>query len=354
MADRPRLAIELPTGRRRPMSRAEPPSPERPLHFPRGYGVGQSPAMAAVHRHMNSLAGAHVPILITGETGVGKELIARILHLSSPRCEGPFVAVNCAAIPADLAEAELFGIERGVATGVHGRRGKFQQADGGTLFLDEIGEMPMNIQAKLLRALQEDEVQPIGGRTRLFNVWILAATNAELQERIEDSSFRSDLFFRLAGFRLDIPSLRQRPEDIPGLVSHFLHLGIETTGKQILGVTVEAMDQFVAHPWPGNIRQLKNEIRALVLRCSEGQAIDSSLLGARPATASGAEGQVLGPAPLDLEARVQDLEQALIEEALRRAHGVRSTAARLLGISRNRLARKMSRLGLSARRDLDP
>jgi hypothetical protein len=195
----------------------------RGLVFPEGWVDGTSSAMASLYDQMRPLVRGDLPVLIVGETGTGKELIARMLHASSPRGQGPFVAVNCAAIPGELLEAEMFGIVKGAATGVTERPGKFRLAHGGTLFLDEIGDMSLDLQAKLLRALQEKEVQPVGSNAPVpVDIRVLAATNSDLGSRIEAGRFRRDLYHRLAGYRLRVPPLRERPEDVPALVTSFL------------------------------------------------------------------------------------------------------------------------------------
>jgi transcriptional regulator with PAS, ATPase and Fis domain len=311
--------------------------------------------MRSFYAEMRPLVQGDVPVLLLGETGVGKELLARILHDSSRRRRGPFVAVNCAAIPADLLEAEMFGIGKGVATGVAERRGKFQMAEGGTLFLDEIGDMPLELQAKLLRALQEKEVQPVGGAPVPVDIRVIAATNSDLQRRMEEARFRRDLYFRIAGFVLRVPALRERREDVPALVERFVRTFARETGRRIHGVTVKALRALVAHEWPGNVRELEHEVRRLVYLCPEGQAIDSTMIsphvlaasaGRSPAPGAGAAPAAAAPDTLDLEANVDALERRLITGALEHAGGNRSYAARLLGISRNGLAFKIERLGL--------
>jgi transcriptional regulator with PAS, ATPase and Fis domain len=277
---------------------------------------------------------------------VGKEHLAHILHSSSPRRNKPFVAVNCAAIPADLLEAEMFGIGKGIATGVVERPGKFQLAAGGTLFLDEIGDMPLALQAKLLRALQEKEVQPVGGAPMTVDVRVVAATNSDLQRRIEEGFFRRDLYYRVAGFAVQVPALRQRQEDISALVEAFIDRFTREAGKSLRGITVKALRALTEHGWPGNVRELQHEVRRLVYLCPAGDAIESSMLSehilAGPQPVEGA----LPPA-LELEPNVDHLERRLIREALARAGGNRSQAARLLGVSRNGLANKMVRLGIA-------
>jgi DNA-binding NtrC family response regulator len=320
------------------------------LVFPDGYVPGGSPAMRSFLAEMRPLAPTDVPVLLLGETGVGKEGLARILHLSSRRRRGgPFVAVNCAAIPADLLEAEMFGIGKGVATGVAERRGRFQMAEGGTLLLDEIGDMPLDLQAKLLRALQEKEVQPVGGAPVAVDVRIVAATNSDLQRRIEEGRFRRDLYFRIAGFALRVPPLRERRDDVPALIEAFLRRFAREAEKTIQGITVKALRVLVDHSWPGNVRELEHEVRRLVHLCPDGEAIDSAMLSTHlsSSTAPAMEDQT----DLDgrgLETRVAELERRLIRAALETAAGNRSRAARLLGISRNGLAIKMERLGLAA------
>jgi DNA-binding NtrC family response regulator len=324
-----------------PARRADAPG----LVFPEGYVLGDSPAMRSLHAQMRPLAQGDLPVLVLGETGVGKEFLAHILHDSSRRRRGPFVAVNCAAIPADLLEAEMFGIGRGVATGVTERRGKFQAAEGGSLFLDEIGDMPLALQAKLLRALQEKEVQPVGGAPVSVDIRVIAATNSDLHRRMEDGRFRRDLYFRLAGFVLRVPPLRERREDVPGLVERLMRTCARDTGRALHGVTVKALRTLVAYAWPGNVRELEHEVRRLVYLCPDGEAIDSTMISPH-VRAAAPEVAAAEPAPdtLDLAAQVDALEQRLIREALARAAGNRSQAARLLGISRNGLAIKMERL----------
>ena len=319
------------------------------LVFPAGYHPGVSYLASAMYRQLRHLLKGSRPTLLVGETGVGKELIAKIVHCSSDPREGPFVAVNCAAIPAEMLEAEMFGIRKGVATGVTERHGKFQLAEGGTLFLDEVAEMAPALQAKLLRALQEREIQPVGGRPRGVDVRVVAATNADLTERMEAGSFRPDLFYRLAGHLVEVPSLRQTQEDIPGLVEHFLERFSIEMGVYIRGVTTKALGLLNHYPWPGNVRELEHEIHRLACCVAHGQVIDSSLLAHRirqPPWPDLVIGSGSPDSSLALEPRLRQLETRLIQEALRRTQGKRIAAASLLGISRNGLAKKMRRLGL--------
>ena len=330
--------------------------PPARLVVPEGYVAGDSPAMRALFAQMHPLFAGDLPVLLLGETGVGKEGLAHILHLSSARRRGPFVAINCAAIPTDLLEAEMFGIGKGIATGVVERKGKFQLAEGGTLFLDEIGDMPLPLQAKLLRALQEREIQPVGGAPLRVDIRVVAATNSDLHRRMEEGLFRRDLYYRVAGFALRLPPLRERPEDIPALVQAFLERFAAEATKAVRGVTIKALRALVEFPWPGNIRELEHEVRRLVYLCPEGQAIDSTMLSPHvlacaPMADANDDAPPEPPDPgasgsLDLERSVSSLERRLIERALLQAGGNRTQAAKLLGISRNGLAIKMERLGL--------
>lgn len=378
------LAIDLPAPSERPdasarslresthwLSAAEGASSSaapRGLIAPDGYHLLASPPMRALYRQMAHLLRGKLPVLLVGETGVGKERLAKLLHVSSERSAEPFTAVNCAAIPAELLEAEMFGVEKGAATGVEARPGKFRDAEGGTLFLDEIGEMAPPLQAKLLRALQEDEAQPVGGRPRPVDVRVVAATNAELDERMEDGRFRRDLYYRLAGDVFEVPPLRACVGDIAGLVEHFLLRACAETGKRVRGLTVGALRLLESYEWPGNVRQLENEIRRLVYRAAPGAVLDSEALSkevraAKDETAihevpslsdlrawraehAGAEHPPIPLEPIELEPRLRELEETLIREALRRSEGNQSRAAEILGISRNGLAKKMKRLGI--------
>ena len=320
--------------------------PGHRLAFPEGYVPGDSPAIASLYAQMAPLVQGDLPVLVLGETGVGKECVARILHLSSARHAGPFVAINCAAIPADLLESELFGIGKGVATGVTERAGRFQLAEGGTLFLDEIGEMPPPLQTKLLRALQQKEVQPVGGAPFAVDIRVVAATNSDLQRRMEDGAFRRDLYYRVAGYALRVPPLRERRGDVPALVEAFVRAFCRETGKRVRGITVRTLRALQEYDWPGNVRELEHEVRRLVSLCPDGQPFESSMLSPHilaPPAAAPSEEPSLG---LSLEAHVERLERRLIREALERSGGNRSEAARLLGISRNGLALKMDRLGI--------
>ena len=328
------------------------PEPDSELRWPEGILVGTAPTMARLYEEMRPLVRADLPVLISGETGVGKEHLARTLHLSCDRRHRPFVAVNCAAIPAELLEAELFGIARGVATGVEARKGKFSEADGGTLFLDEIGDMPAGLQVKLLRALQDKEVQPLGAAPIAIDVRIVAATNSHLLEQIEQGSFRRDLYYRLAGFVLQVPPLRERIEDLPALIAHFLRRQSADSGKNIRGLTVKALRLMTRHAWPGNVRELEHEVRRLAYVCPDGRPIDSGMLsrhiGQAPETDTAADFE------LDLETKSLDqyleaTERRVVSAALTRTGGNQSQAAKLLGISRNGLSKRLQRMAIDAR-----
>lgn len=318
------------------------------LVFPPESYVGTAATMETLHQQMRAAVQTRMPVLLHGETGVGKELVARTLHASSARAVAPFVAVNCAALPAELMEAELFGIERGVATGVVARIGTFARAEGGTLFLDEVGELDPSLQAKLLRVLQESEVQPVGGTPRPIDVWIISATNVPLADPAGRSGLRADLYYRLAGHLLEIPALRDRRADIPGIVAHFLARFRDQASVSLRGVTVAALDRLERYPWPGNIRELEHEMRRLTYQCADRGVVDVAGLSKAirhfeaPATVLAGDKE----ATLDLKQRVAALEGALIREGLERTDGRHGETARLLGLSRNGLAKKMKRFGI--------
>jgi transcriptional regulator with PAS, ATPase and Fis domain len=328
-----------------PAPRPEP--GETALVFPEGYVPGHSAAMQELYAQMRAIARGDVPVLFLGETGVGKEKLAHALHASSPRRSGPFVAVNCAALPAELLEAEMFGIAKGVATGVTERPGRFQLASGGTLFLDEIGDMPLALQSKLLRALQGQEITPVGGLPVRVDTRVITSTNSDLEGRIEQGLFRRDLYYRVAGFVLRVPALRERREDIPGLVDALLGGFAHALGRAAPALTPEALRALAAHAWPGNVRELEHELRRLAYLSRDGEPIDRRMLS-EPVLLG--QDRDFGPPPssLKLEANIAHLERRLVRAALLRTGGKRSAAARLLGISRNGLAMKMERLGLQA------
>ncbi len=309
-----------------------------------------SPGMLDVYRLIEAIRHADLPVLFCGETGVGKEHLVRLLHDRSPRATGPFVAVNCAAIPGELVEAEMFGVQRGAATGVVERPGAFQTAAGGTLFLDEIGELPLASQAKLLRALESGQVQPIGGRGTDVDVRVVAATNSDLLARSRDGSFRADLFYRLAGCRIDVPPLRARRADLPALLDHFLGLACLVAKRAVPSIERAAMQRLLAHDWPGNVRELEHEVRRLTYVCPEGGTIGAEMLDV-----SIRSGEIRAAAAhevdesLELRPRLNALSRELVCRALEVTAGNRVAAARLLGVSRNGLAAMVRRLDLRPR-----
>ncbi|MEM6796270.1 MAG: sigma 54-interacting transcriptional regulator [Acidobacteriota bacterium] len=318
------------------------------LKLPAEIVVSSSGPMSSVYAQVAEIADDSVPVLITGETGSGKEHLARALHDSSRRGGGPFVAVNCSAIPAELLEAEMFGIGQGVATGVKARLGRIREADGGTLFLDEIGDMPLPLQTKLLRVLQDGEVTPVGGAPFKVELRLVSASHADFQEAIEARRFRSDLFYRLAGYVLRVPALRERRDDLPLLLSSFLRRISAETGRQVHGVTVKALEAVLSSPWPGNVRQLEHAARRLVYLCPQGQAVTSAMvhdaLGMLSLPAAREGSFALGSE--GLKEHLSEIEARILRQALESTGNNRSRAAELLRISRNSLARRLERLGL--------
>ena len=304
--------------------------------------VGNTPVMHKVYDAIRQVAPEKATVLIVGETGTGKELAAHAIHRLSPRSESLFVAVNCAAIPAEMMESELFGHERGAFTGaVKERIGKFELADGGTLFLDEITEMPLALQAKLLRALQEGVIERLGGHRPInVDIRIVAATNRDPQQAVRDGLLREDLYYRLNVFRLDLPPLRTRIDDIPLLVQHFtLRRGME--------ITPEALARLAAYHWPGNVRELENVLERAAIVCG-GDTIDAVHLPAdiAPSTTPSATATSLAPETLSIPLASEALEKQLIAEALRQTGGNKSKAARLLDISERSLWYKLTRYNL--------
>ena len=316
--------------------------------------IGTSQPWRAVIGQAAKVAPAETTVLLTGESGTGKEVVAHLIHRGSRRAEGPFVALNCAALPEALLESELFGYEKGAFTGaVSARAGRLEQAAGGTLFLDELGEMSPAVQAKFLRVLQEREFQRLGG-TRMLkaDVRVVAATNRDLKEAMTRGAFREDLYYRLHVFAIHLPPLRERPEDILPLLEHFLsQLGPVVIGRPAAGISREARAQFLAHPWPGNVRELRNVVERALILC-EGGLINPEHLPwrAEPARSAllptpSAPQPVVGEFPaqgVDLEA----MERTLIERALKQAGQNKSKAARLLGLTRTKLYTRMQRFGV--------
>jgi Nif-specific regulatory protein len=314
--------------------------------------VGMSHRTRSIVRLIDQLRASSVDVLVHGESGTGKELIAKALHFNSPRAQQPFVALNCAALPESLIESELFGVEKGVATGVERRIGKFEAADGGTLFLDEIGDLSLAAQAKILRVLQERSVDRVGGRTPVpIDVRIIAATNRDLETVMREKFFRDDLYYRLCVVHIQTPALREIPEDIPVLANHFLQKHCAATGTETKRFTLAALDSLAQNDWPGNARQLENEIKRLVASVrSRTIAADQLLLPAtvkaqrRPSDATVSDNPTLDQA-------VEILERKLIGEALGRAAGNKLKTARMLGLSRQGLNKKLHRLGITSPSD---
>ena len=324
--------------------------------------IGQAPAMQTLFRTIGRLARAPITVLITGESGTGKERVAQALHRHSPRARGPFVALNTAAIPRDLLESELFGHEKGAFTGADARRqGRFEQADGGTLFLDEIGDMPAELQTRLLRVLSEGVFHRVGGATPCrVDVRILAATHQDLERRVERGEFREDLYHRLNVVRLPVPALRERREDIPLLAAHFLEQVAEELGMERKRLTATVEDHLMALDWPGNVRQLENVCRWLTVMAAGREIhpgdLPVELQGEKPAGTNDWEHALANWARAELasgstglgESAAQRMESILIREALTRSGGHRREAARLLGWGRNTLTRKIRELGIEA------
>ena len=304
--------------------------------------IGASPAMQEVFQTIRQVAPTRATVLIQGESGTGKELVARALHQCSPRAQGPFVPVHCAALAPTLLESELFGHEKGAFTGaVERRRGRFELADGGTLFLDEVGEIDPALQVKILRVLEERKFERVGGtETVEVDVRLVAATNRDLKKRVEEGVFREDLFYRLYVVSLTLPPLRARDGDIVLLAQHYLKALAAENGKALKGLTPEAMDALTAYAWPGNVRELRNVIERMVV-LSHGDRLGVRDLPANLRAAAGHGGAGARPGTA-----LRDAERQLIEEALRRHKGHRTRAARDLGISRRTLHRKLNEFGL--------
>ena len=329
--------------------------------------LGQAPAMQEVFRAIGRLSQSHATVLITGESGSGKELVAHALHRHSPRAAGPFIALNTAAIPRDLLESELFGHERGAFTGAAAqRRGRFEQADGGTLFLDEIGDMPAELQTRLLRVLSDGQFYRVGGHTPIkVNVRVIAATHQDLEVRVREGLFREDLFHRLNVIRLRLPALRERREDIPLLMRHFMQKSARELGMEAKGMSEAALKTLVNLPWSGNVRQLENVSHYLTVM-APGQVVDVGDLPSdlMQGTSEQTGGDWLQGLAAEAGARLargeaailddltQAYEKTLIEVALRHTGGRRIEAAHLLGWGRNTLTRKIHELGMDSEAEM--
>ncbi|MDJ0781410.1 MAG: sigma 54-interacting transcriptional regulator [Desulfosarcinaceae bacterium] len=308
--------------------------------------VGQAPAMQRLFELIDNVAQTLAPVMIRGESGTGKELVARAIHERSRRRKQPFIKVNCAALNENLLESELFGHAKGAYTGAdRARMGRFQAAHGGTIFLDEIGDIPPQTQVKLLRVLEEKEIERVGeNRSISVDVRVITATNRDLESLIAQGRFREDLYFRINVFPLGVPALRERREDVPIIVQHFLRLNNSKTGKRILGLTPEAMERMSAYDWPGNVRELRNAIEYAFVLCHSG-AISSQHLPPKVVYDN-----QCAPVPLAVsdpppaQATV-DQKQALLA-ALRKAGGNQSAAARMLGVSRVTVWKRMKKWGI--------
>jgi transcriptional regulator with GAF, ATPase, and Fis domain len=314
--------------------------------------VGASPPLRAVLSHLSKVALTESTVLITGETGTGKELIARAIHKRSQRSARAFVSVNCAAIPSSLIASELFGHEKGAFTGATQRRqGRFELADGGTIFLDEVGEFPAESQVMLLRVLQERELERVGGSGPIrVNVRVIAATNRDLESAVADGTFRADLFYRLNVFPLAVPPLRERQSDIPLLVEYFIHRFARQAGKRIRRLDERASKLFRAYDWPGNIRELQNVIeRAVIVSDSQTLSIDERWLSGRPARATAVPSQVAMPLPATLLTHEKDVIEAVLRETKGRVAGPFGAATRL-GLPPSTLASKIKALKIDKRR----
>jgi DNA-binding NtrC family response regulator len=307
--------------------------------------IAQSAKMQEVLAIVERVAPTNSTVLLGGESGVGKDLIARAIHEKSRRASGPFVKINSTAIPENLLESELFGYEKGAFTGASASKpGKFELADKGTLFLDEIGDVPPSTQVKLLRVLQEREFERLGGtRTVKVDVRLVAATNRDLRAALEDGTFREDLYYRLNVVPIDIPPLREHKEDIPDLVNLFLRRFASDSGRQVTTISREAVDLLLSHHWPGNVRELQNIIeRACALAKTSRLEADDIHLDSSPRNKATASTDGFLPAGMTLD----QWEDDMIREALKRAGGNKSQAARLLGLSRNALRYRLSKIGI--------
>jgi len=306
-----------------------------------GQIIGNSPALEFALSEVERVAPTDSTVLVLGETGTGKELIARAVHNLSARCGRPFIKLNCAAIPFDLLESELFGHEKGAFTGAFAQKiGRFEMADTGTLFLDEIGDMPLALQPKLLRVLQEHEFERLGsGRTHRINVRVVAATHRDLAEMVARKEFRSDLYYRLNVFPVALPPLRERRQDIPQLASHFVEICARRMGKQIDHIPQDMLAAFTSYSWPGNVRELQNLVERAVIRSNDGVLANPLVISEKPSNA------LVPP-----RSTFNDSQRALIVQALQAAGwviGGSSGAAARLGLKRTTLIAKMRKFGIS-------
>ncbi len=304
--------------------------------------IGQSSSLRRTLEIATQAAPSSATVLILGESGTGKELLARYIHGKSARASGPFVAVNCSAIPESILEAELFGHERGSFTGAVGKRdGRFAKAKGGTLFLDEIGELTPTVQVKLLRVLQEGEYEPLGGDTVKADVRVVAATNRDLQAEVEAGRFREDLYYRLNVIAITAPPLRTRREDIPLLVDHFLGIYCTKNARARLSVPSEVMTKLLDYTWPGNVRELENVVERAAVLCRS----DSLSLADLPEVVARADASEPDALQVAIGTPLADVEQRLIRQTLKHTSGDKTLAAQLLGISTRTIYRKLGEVG---------
>ncbi len=311
--------------------------------------VGSSAPMRRVYDQIEKVLDSDITVFISGESGTGKELVAKAIHYGSLRADGPFVDVNCAAIPESLQESELFGHEKGSFTGATGAHpGKFEQAQGGTIFLDEVGEMAPSTQARLLRVLQEKSLQRIGGTARIhLDVRVISASNRNLAEMVRQGKFRQDLYYRLVVYPIDLPPLRERRDDIPALVEHFLSKYASDAGRRVTRVHPEAMQRFMAYEWPGNVRQLENVVHRAMLVCKGGELTVEDL----PPELGG--GNLAEPGDeADHFLSLDEMEERAIRRAVESCQGNLSLAARRLGIGRSTLYRKMQQYKITPPRPM--
>lgn len=346
-----RLALEkglAPTGRGRSPSRDEAPA-EEPKGSRMYHGmVGGSPAMLTLFKQIERVARFGSTVLVSGESGTGKELVARALHAASPRHRGPFVAVNCGAIPDNLLESELFGHVKGAFTDANNdRKGLFEEAHGGTLFLDEIVDMPLHLQVKLLRVLQEGEIRRVGGNKAItVDVRVVAASAVPALQRVKLGQFRGDLYYRLSVIELTVPSLRERREDIPILVEHVVERANQRLGTRIKGVQPQAMARLVAHPWPGNVRELQNCIEQACVMTEGPEITPESVNPNRHMDIGGEASIALAADSLSIPDAVAATERTLIAAALHKTGGNRTHAAELLDISPRNLQYKIKQYAI--------
>ena len=312
--------------------------------------VWSGETMKKIMAQVERVAASETRVCVLGETGTGKELVARTLHEHSSRASGPFITLNCAAVPAELIESELFGHEKGSFTGAAGRHvGKFEQAEGGTIFLDEIGDMPLPMQAKLLRVLEEGEVERIGGDKPVrVNVRVVVATHRNLESLVRDGKFRQDLFHRVYVFPIVLPPLRERREDIPTLIEHFAHQVCAQNNWKPIPFSPEAIQALQSYPWPGNVRELRNTVERLMLMATDGSVTGETVSLTLPQGASSG-GTAIFTSTGPLSDRVQQYEREVILAELKRNHNHITNAAKALGLERSHLYKKAEQLGIDLR-----